>query len=434
MLQPKQLIIPLLTFIFCSCNNSNNKYPYAIKDFSKKLQPYLVKMVEKGIVMGGDSALSHIATDAELERLGRSEHPILRAAAFREMLERKSFNHFDIVTLVFTDAGEFGIWDRTVSDDILQEAEWKTQEEKNKTVDQVLTKHNYLRSAYIALEGLEPQEKYYPFIKDMATRSRRLDPYEGYELGFGDIEHALYGLAKFRKKEDAQIIKKKLMEHVWRMSDVSFRFMKDYPDTAYFDVLQTYHRRQFYKFSGNRPHGFTGYPADRAAPEDFIQALVVQQTEKSARLLDTMLTYLPKYERMPDKETIINEIITAIWEHPCPRLCKTSRKNKTESQRTIEGANKHSFRHLPNTSRHNGKNLSLVSLDKNQPLTKVFAKAGLDIITSAMCKHHQRFGLDVQFSTVVLNFNNIFSNGHLYRAGQSMNSLPSQILKRWLPF
>ena len=301
-------------------------------------------MVEKGIVMGGDSALSHIATDAELERLGRSEHPILRAAAFREMLERKSFNHFDIVmkhlddtALVFTDAGEFGIWDRTVSDDILQEAEWKTQEEKNKTVDQVLTKHNYLRSAYIALEGLEPQEKYYPFIKDMATRSRRLDPYEGYELGFGDIEHALYGLAKFRKKEDAQIIKKKLMEHVWRMSDVSFRFMKDYPDTAYFDVLQTYHRRQFYKFSGNRPHGFTGYPADRAAPEDFIQALVVQQTEKSARLLDTMLTYLPKYERMPDKETIINEIITAIWEHPCPAYAKLREKIKPKAKELLKG-------------------------------------------------------------------------------------------------
>ena len=30
------------------------------------------------------------------------------------------------------------------------------------------------------------------------------------------------------------------------------------------------------------------------------------------------------------------------------------------------------------------------------------------------------------------NFNIIFSNGHLYRAGQSMNSLPSQILERWM--
>lgn len=63
--------------------------------------------------------------------------------------------------------------------------------------------------------------------------------------------------------------------------------------------------------------------------------------------------------------------------------------------------------------------------------TKVFAKAGLDNVTSAMCKYQQRFGLDVQCSAVVLNFNKIFSNGHLYRAGRAMNSLPSQILERW---
>ena len=67
-------------------------------------------------------------------------------------------------------------------------------------------------------------------------------------------------------------------------------------------------------------------------------------------------------------------------------------------------------------------------MTKKLPLTKVFAKAGLDNVTSAMCKHQQRFGLDVQFSALVHNFNNIFSIGHLYRAGHSMNSLPSQIL------
>lgn len=290
--------------------------------------------------MGSDSALRHMATDEELEGLGRSEHPILRAAAFREMLERKSFNHFDILmahlddtALVFTDAGEFGIWDRTVSDDILQEAGWKTQEAKNKTIEQVLTKHNYLRSAFIILKGVEPQEKFYSFIKNMATRPRRLDSYEGlYELGFSDIEYALYGLAKFEKKEDVAIIKQKLMKHVWELSDVSFQMMKEYPDTAYLDVLQTYHRRRFYNFSGNRPHGFTGFAADRAAPEDFIQALVVQQNERSAKLLDTMLTYLPKYTRMPDKETIINAVITAIWEHPCPAYAKIRQRIKRKAE------------------------------------------------------------------------------------------------------
>ena len=45
-----------------------------------------------------------------------------------------------------------------------------------------------------------------------------------------------------------------------------------------------------------------------------------------------------------------------------------------------------------------------------------------------MYKHQQRFGLDIQFSTLVHNFNFIFSIGHLYWAGRAMNSLPSQIL------
>ena len=60
-------------------------------------------------------------------------------------------------------------------------------------------------------------------------------------------------------------------------------------------------------------------------------------------------------------------------------------------------------------------------------VTKVFAKAGRDNVTSTMCRHQQRFRLDVQFSALVVNFNIIFSNGHLYRAGRAMNSLPSQI-------
>jgi hypothetical protein len=50
----------------------------------------------------------------------------------------------------------------------------------------------------------------------------------------------------------------------------------------------------------------------------------------------------------------------------------------------------------------------------------------IDNVTSAMCKHQQRFGLHVQISALVLNFNNIFSNGRLYQAGQSMNSPPEQ--------
>jgi hypothetical protein len=327
--------------MFCSCNKSS-KYPYAIKDFPEKLQPFLIKMVTEGIVMYRDSALRHMATNDDLIKLGKSEHPILRAAAFREMMDRKSFNHFEIIkehlddtALVFADAGEFGISKQLVSDDILDQATWQTEDAKVKTVEQVLSKHNYLRSAYVILMRLEPQEKYYPFIKNMATRPRRLDLSEGYELGFDDIEYALYGLAKFKKKEDIDVIKQKLMKHFWQLSDISFRLMKEYPDTAYLDVLQTYHHRQFYQFSGNRPHGFSGFAADRAAPEDFIQALVVQQNDRSAKLLDTMLMYLPKFKCMPDKENIIDGLITAIWANPCPAYAILREKIKPKAENIL---------------------------------------------------------------------------------------------------
>lgn len=334
----------LLTLIVClfSCKNEQGK-SYAIKDFRKSLQPFLFKIVSEGIVTYHDSSDIKSITDDELIRLGKSENAILRATALGEMLDRSSFNPFNIVmkhlddtAIVATDNGEFGIKFETVSDYLIGRAEWETTQARDKTIESVLTKHNYLSSAYNILTKTEVQEKYYPYIKDMATRPRRLDRYDGYELAFYEIEYALYGLAKFQKKEDVQIIRNKLMKNVWELSDVSFRLMKEFPDTAYLDVLQTYHRRQFYKFSGIRPHGFTGYNADRAAPEDFIEALVVQQNDRSAKLLDTILTYLPKYACMPDKENIINIVKEQIWQHPCPAYVRLREKVKPKAEEILK--------------------------------------------------------------------------------------------------
>lgn len=340
MLRLRQFLFPLWILLFFSCTQGGNR-PYAIHDFNKSLQPHLTKIVSEGIVMEFDSALRKMATDEELIKLGQSEHPILRTAAFREMLNRKSFDHFDILmnhlddtALVAIDAGEFGIWFRTVSDDILYEAEWKTQEAKDKTVERVLTRHNYLRSAFFVLPQIQPQEKFYPYVKDMATRPRRLTD-DGYELDFGDIEHALYALAKFGKKEDVQIIKNKMMMYVWRLSEVSLRLIKEFPDTAYADVLEQYHRRRFYQFSGNRPGGFSGFVADKASPEDFIEALVMQQNEKSAQQLEIMLRLLPQQTCMPDKENIMDEVVIQIWEHPCPAYAKLREKIKSKAAKAL---------------------------------------------------------------------------------------------------
>jgi hypothetical protein len=341
MLSLKHLLFLTLIVLCLSCQNEHG-YNYAIKDFRKTLQPFLFNIVSKGIVRYYDSSQTKNITDNELIRLSKSENPVLRATACRELLERDTFNHFNLLinhlddtAIVATNAGEFGIWYRTVSDDILQEAIWKTREEKDKTVEQVLTQHNYLRSAYTILRFLEPKEKYYPYIKDMATRPRRLSDDE-YELDFDDIEYALYGLAKFKKQDDVKIIKKQMMQNVWQISGRSFKLMEEFPDTAYFDVLQTYHRRKFYKFSGNRRDGFSGFIADRADPEDFIQALVIQQNENSAKLLDTILNRLPLQTCMPDKENIINEVITAIWEHPCSSYTRLREKIKPKAEEILK--------------------------------------------------------------------------------------------------
>lgn len=341
MLMPRLIFFISILGLFWSCK-TDIKGSCAIKDFKQSLQPYLVKIVSKGIVMRKDSSLQHMATDNELIQLSHSEHPVLRASAFREMLHRTSFNHFDIImnhltdtAFVETDAGEFGISRRTVSDDILKEAKWNSEDEKRKTIEQVLINHNYLRSAYTILLDLEPQQKYYSFIKQMATRPRQLSN-DGHELAFGDIEYALYGLAKFKKSEDVKLIKNKMTANIRKLSEVSFRLMKEYPDTVYFDILEAYHYRQFYKFSGNRPGEFSGYFADRVAPEDFIQALVIQESDKSAELLDTMLNRLYLQTCMPDKDYILDNIVTAIWEHPCPAYETLRQKIKPKALKILK--------------------------------------------------------------------------------------------------
>ncbi len=214
----KSFFILSVIILLSSCNK-DNEYSYAIKDFRKSLQPYLFKIVSEGIVMYTDSALKNMATDDELIRLGRSEHPVLRASAFREMLERKSFDqhklisgHLNDTAMVLSDRGEFGTAYRMVTDDILLSTFWTSRETRHKIIEKIIREHNYLTAAYTILDNLEPQENLYPFIKDMATRSRRLS-YEGYELGFDDIEYALYGLAKFKRKDDVGIIRKVLMEN-----------------------------------------------------------------------------------------------------------------------------------------------------------------------------------------------------------------------------
>lgn len=332
------LLPALLLALFVACHHEPASY--AIRDFREPLQSHLVDMVSRGIVMHSDSALREMATDKELMQLSRCEHPVLRAAALREMLDRRSSDHFDVLmnhlddtALVVIDRGEFGLDFRMVSDDMLRRAGWKNEDARNKTIDQVLTRHNYLRSAYTILAEIDAQEKYYPYIKDMATRPRRLD--DGTELAFEDIEYALYGLAKFGKQADKQIIKEQLLDNVWRLGGMSFQLMKEFPDTAYTEVLRTYHRRRFYRFSGDDSEGFTGDVRNRATSNEFIDALIAQKTKSSAQQLDTMLQHLPTIPCVRNIKYVEDNLVLRIWQSHDPVYSKLRARIKNKAERIM---------------------------------------------------------------------------------------------------
>lgn len=311
-----------MAILVWSCK-SDSKYPYAIKDFSKPLQPQLTRIVSKGIVGYYYRTLSNTTTDRELIQLSQSEHPVLRATAFREMLNRKSFNHFEIVmnhlddtAVVATDAGEWGIWYRTVSDDIIEHAKWKNRADKNKTIDKVITKHNYLRSAFKIVGSMEPQEKYYPYIKDMAEREEKSAGI--YNPDFEDIESALYGLAMFKKKGDVEIIKAQLLSNIWRLGLSSFGLMREFPDTAYLEVFEKYYLKKFYRtICRERSINNAQY---------FINSIAVYKNNRSAKILDSILNRKPFINCPGDTNSLKYSLIYAIWENPCVAYAKLRKK------------------------------------------------------------------------------------------------------------
>jgi len=308
-------------FLFSSCI-SNNKNSYAIKDFSNSLQPYLTTIVSSGIV-GYDSLTYYVrknATDEELRKLSKCEHPILRAVAFREMLDRKTFDHFNLImnnlddtAMIITDQGEFGLSFTTVSDDILEHGKWKDTVAKNKTIAAIITKHNYLTSAYKILSSAQLKPDYYPYIKDMAQRPRRLSK-DGYEVAFDEKEYALYGLAQFRKPEDIPIIKEALLSNCWKISEISFRLMHEYPDSSYLGIFENYYRRTFYKKVRQESYPYSA--------EGFINAVAVYKNERSEKILSTILHRSPFMPYPSDTSSLKTILSEAIWNNKCDAYSK----------------------------------------------------------------------------------------------------------------
>lgn len=325
----------LLAILLFGCQ-TDSAHPYAIKDFRKPLQPQLTYVVSKGIVGLNDDNLRRMITDKELVQLSRSEHPVLRATAFREMLERRSFDHFKVImdhlgdtAIVAVDAGEWGISYSTISDDIIHNARWKTNEAKDRTVDAMLTKHNYLRSAFNILLTYEPKEKHYKYIKDMAFRDNRPLAYNHYR--YTDTELALYGLAKYKKKEDIEPIRELLVDEFHSLHDVAFRLMSEYPDPTYMEVYDAYYPRQFYRTICRER------TIENAI--NYVTSLATYKNDRSATILDSILNRKPLLDCPGDTNYLRARLSYAIWDNPCPAY----KKLRSQVEATIKESEKNSL-------------------------------------------------------------------------------------------
>lgn len=277
-------------------------------------------------------SLPQYAIDKDLEQLAQSEHPILRMAALREMLERKSFDHFKVIMDHLNDTAlvpiaieEGGRWYRFVTDDMIENARWKNMADKNKTIDAIITKHNYLRAAYTILDSLSPQEKYYASIKEMASRNRDAD-YSYSEPDNCDFEYALYGLAKFKKKEDIPLIKQKIFQNIGFIGSLSFRIMKEFPDTTYLEIFEKLYPQDFY-----RSYFQEGYYYMKT--EDYMESIAVYKNAISSRILDWILNKKQYSNRLVLSNQLPEEVAHAVWKNPCVAYAKIREQVKERIKR-----------------------------------------------------------------------------------------------------
>jgi len=309
----------LCTFTITTSALLNNGIPLLATNRRKTLQPYLTKVVSQGIV-GFDPATKFIekhTTDKELEQLSKSEHPVLRAVAFREMLERPSFNHFDLMmnnlddtAIVATDAGEWGLWYFRVSDDMLMNGRWRDSATRGRTIEEIILKHNFLTCAYLRAGWVETNEKFYPAIKEMVQRERgQFDTYE-------QKSKAVYALAAFKKKEDIPLIKEILQQNIWHGDETTFDLMADFPNDTYLEILEDFYPKRFYRSlckEGFRNPDIAVY---------FIQSIATYKNERSEKILDSILNRKPFVPCSTDTGYLKIQLARAIWNNPCPAYAK----------------------------------------------------------------------------------------------------------------
>lgn len=288
------------------------RYPYTLKDFRPELRQELQKLITTGFF--GDATqpieefLEEHASDAELLKMAKCEHPLIRAFGLTATLDRPNIDHYSVLMHHLDDTAHIAWYAQCtsnpfeyVSDYFINAFDkWKTVEEKQKTIHEVLTKHNYLMSAYTILHKVNADPRYYEAVRTMAQREMYVSFY---------LERAWHALARYKKPADVPLLVSNLDAHWDDFGALSFSLMQEYPDAAYMPLLEIYYKKRFYKDMCEQI----------GLERPFLAALAVYQNQASAALATRISEVDPaKFCYSHDKKYLQYSLYESLVSNKCP--------------------------------------------------------------------------------------------------------------------
>ncbi|MGB4771611.1 MAG: hypothetical protein WBP58_09135 [Chitinophagaceae bacterium] len=342
------LLIGLLSFHFFF-SQGQKRFDITLWDFTPSQRMVLIEALATGVASPLDSSDDAQFLDPELVKLTKIEIPTLRAVAFLQLLNRSHLDHFSLVmdhledtAFVVHDHGHYGFRFEAVTEMILDEAEWPTKELRDSTLQALmLLPYKYL-STYEGVQAVRTNPKYYACIKQMIVTPRVVSG--GYHLNNEVLkEKAMYGLAKYRIPSDIAFLKVELLKNYWNLKETAFRLLRDFPDTAYLDVLEQYHRRGFYRTLNYQKDGFTGFKYEHVNAEDFIRAVGAHHHKRAAVILDTIMQRIPRFTNVDDpdylKLIVVNTFSTSevpAFQYLKRKYAKAVAESKAQQFRSTE--------------------------------------------------------------------------------------------------
>jgi hypothetical protein len=237
-------LLALIIFL-CSCNAYKTKYPYSLSDFRPELREHLEKLVSNPFLYysSNETALNYLdnhTSDIELQRLLQSEHPILRALAFKYIIRRESVNINKILLRSLDDtaiiSNHIGELDTYVADYIIDESQHKTSILKPALIETVITKYPYLaHSALFFLRKPSEDQKYYPYLKKIIDSK--------YRSHYRVEEELIAALSKYKKDIDSSRIVESLHNRWIHKEDKKFELVESNPIQAYFFTVEYYYSK-----------------------------------------------------------------------------------------------------------------------------------------------------------------------------------------------